>query len=303
MPFGDIYLQQAKLLIRVLPYVAQEPCFALKCGTAINLFIRNMPRVSIDIDLTYLPISPRQESLNAIDAALSRIARRVRAGINGAQATETKQSGLTTKLLVRARGVNTKVEVTPVMRGCVFESEMRRVAPAVEDRIGFAEMRLVSAADLYAGKLVAALDRQHPRDLFDVRDLLANEGIDYALRQCFIAYLLSHDRPMWEILSPHRKDISTEFTHGFDGMTDRAVSLDELVAVREALILDIVGNMPDEHRRFLVSFERGEPDWPLLEMAGVPELPAVKWRLHNLEQATPEKRRALVGALEKTLFG
>ena len=108
--------------------------------------------------------------------------RRVRAGIDGAQVTETKQNGLITKLLVRSRGVKTKIEVTPVMRGCVFDPEMRRVAPAVEDKLGFAEMRLVSFADLYAGKLVAALDRQHPRDLFDVRDLLANEGIDYALR-------------------------------------------------------------------------------------------------------------------------
>jgi predicted nucleotidyltransferase component of viral defense system len=303
MPFGDRHFQQTALLIRMLPFVTQEKCFALKGGTAINLFIRNMPRLSVDIDLTYLPREPRQTALAAIDAALTRIANRVRTGIEGAQVTETKLDGLITKLLVRSRGVQTKVEVNLVIRGCVFDPEMRRVAPAVEDKLGFAETRLVSFADLYAGKLVAALDRQHPRDLFDVRDLLANEGIDYALRQCFIAYLLSHDRPMWEVLEPHRKNLSDEFMHGFDGMTDTAVSIDELVAARDALISDIVGNMPDEHRRFLVSFERGDPDWPLLEMAGVPELPAVKWRLHNLERATPEKRAVLVVALERTLFG
>jgi predicted nucleotidyltransferase component of viral defense system len=72
-------------------------------------------------------------------------------------------------------------------------------------------MPLVSFADLYAGKAVATLDRQHPRDLFDARDLLANEGIDDALRQAFVAYMLSHDRPMFEVLAPTRKDIKDLF--------------------------------------------------------------------------------------------
>lgn len=302
MPFGDVYYRQAALLIRAIPHVAQEICFALKGGTAINLFIRNMPRLSVDLDLTYLPVEPRPESLAAIDAAMKRIATRVRAGIGGAQVTETKLEGAVTKLLVRAGGAQIKIEVTPVLRGCVFAPDMRSVAQAVEDTLGFAEMRLVSFADLYAGKLVAALDRQHPRDLFDVRDLLANEGIDDALRQTFIVYLLSHDRPMSEVLAPHRKDISQEFMHGFAGMTDKQVSISELVAAREALIADIVGKMPEAHRRFLVSFERGEPDWPLLGLPAVPELPAVKWRQRNLDKLMVKKRTELVATLESLLF-
>ena len=192
----------------MLPHVAREPCFALKGGTAINLFVRNMPRLSVDIDLTYLPVEGRPASLAAIDAALRRIADRIRVNINQAQITETRFEGEVTKLLVRADGVQIKIEVTPVLRGCVFEPELRGVAPMVEDNFGFAEMRLVSFADLYAGKAVAALDRQHPRDLFDARDLLANEGIDDALRRAFIVYMLSHDRPMSEVLTARRKDIS-----------------------------------------------------------------------------------------------
>jgi predicted nucleotidyltransferase component of viral defense system len=302
MAFGDRYYQQAALLIRVLPHVAQETCFALKGGTAINLFIRNMPRLSVDIDLTYLPVETRAKSLATIDAAMKRIARRACDAIDGAQVTETKLEGTIIKLLVRAGGVQIKIEVNPVMRGCVFDTANHSVSQAVEDSLGFAEMRLVSFADLYAGKLVAALDRQHPRDLFDVRDLLNNEGIDDALRQTFIVYLLSHDRPMWEVLAPRRKDISEEFVRGFDGMTDKPVSAGELVAMREALISEIVANMPTEHRRFLVSFERGEPDWPLLGLPDVPELPAVKWRQQNLDKLAPEKRDALVTALERILF-
>jgi predicted nucleotidyltransferase component of viral defense system len=303
MPFADLYRQQAALLIRVLPHVAREPCFALKGGTAINLFVRNMPRLSVDIDLTYLPVEGRPASLAAIDAALRRIADRVRANINQSRVTETRFEGKVTKLLVRADGVQIKIEVTPVLRGCVFEPELRCVAPMVEDNFGFAEMRLVSFADLYAGKAVAALDRQHPRDLFDARDLLANEGIDDALRRAFIVYMLSHDRPMSEVLTARRKDISAEFMRGFDGMTDKPVSIEELLAAREALISDIVGKMPVDHRRFLISFERGEPEWSLLGLPHVVELPAVKWRQLNLNKLTAEKRLALVESLEKVLAG
>jgi predicted nucleotidyltransferase component of viral defense system len=301
MPFADLYRKQAALLIRVLPHVAREPCFALKGGTAINLFIRDMPRLSVDIDLTYLPVEGRPASLAAIDAALRRITDRIRANINQSQITETRFEGEVTKLVVRADGVQIKIEVTPVLRGCVFEAELRSVSPKVEDSFGFAEMLLVSFADLYAGKAVAALDRQHPRDLFDARDLLANEGIDDALRRAFIVYMLSHDRPMAEVLAPRRKDISAEFMRGFDGMTDAPVSIEELVVAREALIADIVGKMPADHRRFLISFERGEPEWPLLGLPHASELPAVKWRQLNLDKLTPEKRAALVESLEKAL--
>lgn len=105
-----------------------------------------------------------------------------------------------------------KIEVTPVLRGCVYEPELRSVSHSVEAAFGFAEIRVVvSFADLYGGKIIAALDRQHPRDLFDVRDLLAKEGIDDNMRRAFLVDLLSHNRPMAEILAPARKSISQEF--------------------------------------------------------------------------------------------
>jgi hypothetical protein len=134
-----------------------------------------------------------------------------------------------------------------------------------------------------------------------VRDLLANEGIDHALRKAFIVYLLSHDRPMSEVLTARRKDFSDEFLRGFEGMTEEPVSREELIATREALIAGIVGKMPDSHRQFLISFELGHPDWAPLGVPGAAELPAVKWRQHNLDKLTKEKRAALVEALEKVL--
>jgi predicted nucleotidyltransferase component of viral defense system len=302
MPFRDHYRRQAALLVRVLPLVAQEKVFALKGGTAINLFIRNMPRLSVDIDLTYLPVQERPASLAAIDAGLGRIATRLKKGI-GAQVTEAAFEGRVTKLLVRADDVQIKIEVTPVLRGCVFDPQTRDVAPLVEKTFGFAEMQLVSFPDLYAGKAVAALDRQHPRDLFDVRDLLANEGINDELRRAFLVYMLSHDRPMFEVLAPRRKDFSELFARDFDGMTDKPVTIEELTEAREALIAGMVGDMPKAHRAFLLSFERGQPEWKLLGVADVANLPAVKWRQINLDKLTSEKRGRLVAELERVLAG
>jgi predicted nucleotidyltransferase component of viral defense system len=301
MAFRDVYRRQVALLVRILPLIAEESCFALKGGTAINLFIRDMPRLSVDIDLTYVPVAPRAESLAAIDAAMKRIVAGVKKANPDAQIAMAGSEGAITRFIVRQGGVQTKVEVTPVLRGCVYEPETRSVSEAVESAFGFAEIPVVSFADLYAGKIVAALDRQHPRDLFDVRDLLANEGIDDALRKAFIVYLVSHDRPMSEVLAPTRKDISDEFLRGFEGMTEQPVSRDELIAAREALIAEIVGKMPDSHRQFLISFERGAPEWPLLGVPGAAELPAVKWRQQNLDKLAKQKRADLVEALEKVL--
>ena len=301
MAFNESYRRQVALLLRTMPFIAQEGSFALKGGTAINLFVRDLPRLSVDIDLTYLPLLPRARALGAIDKAMQRIAGRIDKAIRGARITRGNTESAVTKLFVRDAGVQIKIEVTPVMRNCAYAAELRSVSPAVEAAFGFAEMKVLSFADLYAGKIVAAFDRQHPRDLFDIRDLLANEGIDDRLRAAFIVYLLSHNRPMAEVLAVRPKDISAEFVAGFQGMTAEPVTVEELIAARAALVDRIVTNMPQPHRRFLVSFESGAPDWTLLDVPRADRLPAVKWRQQNLAKLTRNKRIALVAQLEAVL--
>jgi predicted nucleotidyltransferase component of viral defense system len=303
LAFREVYRKQVELLIRILPFIAEEECFALKGGTAINLFVRDMPRLSVDIDLTYLPVLPRTESLAAIDAAMKRIGERIRNQIPGARVTQTaiRPERAVNKLLIRVGGVQTKIEVTPVLRGCVFEPELRAVSASVEETFGFAEMRVVSFEDLYAGEIVAALDRQHPRDFFDIRDLLAHEGIDQPLRRAFLVYLLSHNRPMFEVLAPKRKSIQTEFRRGFQGMTAEPVAMKNLTDARKSLIDTAVRDMPEEHRRFLLSFERGKPDWSVLELPGANALPAVRWRQKNLDRLGSAERAKLVSRLEAVL--
>jgi predicted nucleotidyltransferase component of viral defense system len=287
--------------VRTIPFIAKEKCFALKGGTAINLFFRDLPCLSVDIDLTYVHVLPRSKSLGAIDKAMKRIAARIEKGIRGAHVTQTPTDGPVTKLFVQERRVQIKVEVTPVMRGCAYEPEVRGVTPAVEEAFGFAEMTVVSFADLFAGKLVAALDRQHPRDFFDVRLLMANEGITDEIRTAFIVYLLCHHRPMAEVLAVPQKDIRQKYEAELVGMTDDDVSLDDLIATRTNLVRAIVGEMPEAHRAFLVSFERGEPDWGRLGLPRVDRLPAIQWRQQNLDKITKNKRAELVAQLERVL--
>jgi predicted nucleotidyltransferase component of viral defense system len=252
MAFREGYQKQVQLLVRALPGVAEEKDFALKGGTAINLFVRDFPRLSVDIDLTFLPVLPRAESIVAINAGMARIAQRLQTGIASVHVHAHKTSdGILTRLVVRQDGVQIKIEINPVMRGSVYDPVVMRVAEKVEAIFGYAEVKVVSQADLYAGKLMAALDRQHPRDLFDVRELLAREGIGEELRRAFIVYLMSHDRPMAEVLRANLKDIEDEYERGFVGMTEDDVPFESLLAARQQMIDLIIGDMPADHRAFL----------------------------------------------------
>ena len=303
MPVDERYRRQVELLVRTLPHVAQERCFALKGGTAINLFVRNLPRLSVDIDLTYLPLADRARSLTDVEAALRRVGERIEGALPVArvQTGVLREEGTVNKLFIRERGTQIKVEVTPVLRGCVFEAEEKAVSDAVEEQFGFAAIQVMSFPDLFAGKMVAALDRQHPRDLFDVHGLLSNEGIDDGLRTAFIVYLVSHHRPIERLLAPARRDMREEFERGLAGMMEVPVTLDVLVQTREELVAEIVCRMPDAHREFLRSIAGGEPQWSLLEVPKVGSLPAVVWRMRKLAQLDKEERSAMVKRIEAAL--
>ncbi len=286
------YRAQVSLLVRALPAVGTSGPFALQGGTAINLFLRDMPRLSVDIDLTYVPVEDRATSLVGIRQGLDAITARVLPVESGAER-------ILTKLLIQERDAQIKVEVTPVLRGKAYKPIVRTVSEKVEAEFGFAEVLTASDADLWAGKLVAALDRQHPRDLFDARGLLAGGGLTDEIREAFVVYLLSHDRPTHEVLAVTRKDISQEYERGFVGMTTEPVKLAELLATREALAMELVGAMPDRHRELLAAFQLGAPDWGALPgVAHACLLPAVRWKAANLDKLPAERRRSLAIAVE-----
>lgn len=298
------YFQQVELLLALMPLVGRERCFALKGGSALNLFVRDLPRLSVDLDLTFVPIKNRAQSLAEIDAALARIASAInRAMPDAAVQRSAGKPGEQTKLLVKRGGVGVKVEASPVLRGTIGPIEVRGVCPTVEHHFGYVEMPLLHTHDLYAGKLCAALDRQHPRDLFDVKLLLDNEGISDDLLQVFVVYLISGKRPLAEILAPQFQPLETVLETQFAGMTLKPVSVEELEEARRSLVGLVRERLTENQRRFLISFKRGSPDWSLLPFQDIEQLPAVQWKLINIGRMTRAIHTAAVEKLERILFG
>jgi len=294
-------MPQARLAVRVLRHVANERDLALKGGTAINLFFRDLPRLSVDLDLTYLKVAARDESLQAIRESLARISTAIGKDIPG---TAIEQGGKDGDKLVVRQGKTHVTEVNTVLRGSVRPPLRTRARSIVEDTFGDIEATVLSFEDCFAGKLVAALDRRHPRDLFDIAQLLANEGLTKTLLDAFVVYLASHDRPMSEILAPREKDIRQAFEGEFAEMAAAPVELDALLEARTRLVREIRHSLLRRQVQFLRSVKNLEPDWALLPHPEVKDLPGIRWRLQNLEKfrrEQPERYAAVRDALENVL--
>lgn len=305
MEANNPFSEQARLMVALLPQVAKQTCFALKGGTAINLFIRDMPRLSVDIDLVYLPVEDRQASLTNIDKALEAIATDIEQLIVGAsvRTSSLKETRSRYKLLVWQKEISVKIEVTPVLRGSVYPAELSELSTRAHAAFGFARMQLLSFEDLYAGKLCAALDRQHPRDLYDVKLLLDNEGISERMKNAFLVYLMGHNRPMAELLEPIPQDISALYRAEFEGMTYESVSIEQLEKTFVKMVRKIHAAITDADRNFLLALKQGTPDWNTFALPEAERLPAIQWKILNLDRMNPDKRKKAAAKLEKVLFG
>ena len=293
------YKRQVVLLLNVLPEVAKEPCFALHGGTAINLFVRDMPRLSVDIDLTYVPLEDRAASLGNIASALERIKTNIEKVVPGVNVKHREDIG---KLQISAQGNTIKLEVNPVKRGVLGESiKMALCSKAQNEFDVFCAINVVPVGQLYGGKICAALDRQHPRDLFDVKYLLANEGFSDQVKTGFLFSLLSSDRPLNELLSPNYQDQRSAMENQFAGMSAEDFTYEEYEAVRETLVKTIHANLTSEDKQFLLNFKNLTPDWSHYDFK---EYPAINWKLQNLQalkERNPDKHQKLYESLEQFL--
>lgn len=260
--------------------------FALKGGTAINFFVRDMPRLSVDIDLTYLPLADRATSLTDIAEGLGRIKVRAKEQLPGARLTRVSQAAdMEVKVHCQRGRARVKIEVNPLQRGSLWPVRQLACSDAVQEAFeSFVEMPVVSHADLFGGKVSAALDRQHPRDLFDVRQLLDTEGFGNDVRVGLLVNLIGHRRPIVELLAPEAKDQRKTFEGEFSGMT----MLPFDYAAHEATFVELTGlvqaSLTDADRSFLLGFDAGDPDWSLFSVAGADRLPAPRWKLLNIQK-------------------
>ncbi|MCK9266420.1 nucleotidyl transferase AbiEii/AbiGii toxin family protein [bacterium] len=297
------YFKRVQLLIRVLPYLSSFDIFALKGGTAINLFLRDIPRLSVDIDLVYIPIKQRDTSLYEITMSLKNIASKIKHSIKGLSVAEQiDRYGQTTKLIVRRESETVKIEVSPVLRGLLFSPTKMIVSSVVEKLFGYAEAPVVSFDELYAGKICAALDRQHPRDFFDIMLLLKNEGFTDSIKDCFIVYLLSGNRPISELLKPQKQELRDIFKTQFENMSTVPISLKDLEKTRNRLFISVRKKLTDDDRKFILSFKEGTPKWKILKFENAEIMPAAQWKLHNLNKMSKDTRRKAIKKLEKVLY-
>ena len=225
------FIETVRLLIDVAPFVFSKTCFALKGGTAINLFLHDLPRLSVDIDLVYTDLehTGRDSALEAIEGELRDIAKLLESKLGVTVRPTTSGSEHESKLFISRGPVLLKVEVNHVFRGAVYPLVTGTLSPQAQARFSRAlSVPMLDPDEIYASKLVAALDRQHPRDLFDVMLMLEGGGITPRIRRAFTVYLAGHNRPMHELLAPRPKDIRQEFVSDFAGMTSRDVTVEQL---------------------------------------------------------------------------
>ncbi|MBN2569975.1 MAG: nucleotidyl transferase AbiEii/AbiGii toxin family protein [Deltaproteobacteria bacterium] len=298
------YFEQAKLLLKALPIINSESVFALKGGTAINFFLRNLPRISVDIDLTYTLVNDRNTALSDINESLHRISNKIKRVFPNTVIIPKRlhNSDQLQGLILREGDATVKIEPNLVLRGTVYPPENLRLSERAQDLFETSmDIRSLCMEELYAGKVCAALDRQHPRDLFDVHLLLQKEGFSDKIRKAFIVYLISHPRPIFELLNPRFIDLKNTYNNEFIGMTVEEIGLDELIETREKLVSLVNNELKPDEKHFLLSVKEGTPDWNLLGLNGIEQLPAVKWKLVNINKMSRDKRKTALSNLKKHL--
>lgn len=298
---SSVYAQKVELLLRLIPIVMEEHVFAIHGGTAINLFLKDLPRYSVDIDLTYIPLADRQTSLDDINLHLKNIADKAKKAFKGMHVVPNFS---TCKLLCEYRGKQVKIEVNQTKRGIVGGAvqSLPLSEKAQEEFSLFCEANVVPLTQLYGGKIAAALSRQHPRDLFDVKYM------DIPLSKCregLIFCLLGSDRPIHESFAPRLIDQREAMDNQFAGMTDIPFTYEEFEDTRTKLINDVKSLMTDADKKFLISFESGQPEWNGYEFEYFKDYPSVQWKLLNLKKLARQNSQKLQEEVEKlwNVFG
>jgi predicted nucleotidyltransferase component of viral defense system len=303
--YDQNYMNQVKLLIYCLPFLKNTEQFALKGGTAINFFIQDMPRLSVDIDLTYVPLDDRKDAIAGIETGLYDLSKVITEKLS--QSKVEQEIGKLTKKVIRLRvlykGTQIKIEPNFIVRGALYPIEERDLcSKAVElFDLPVKKVKTLSDADIYAGKICAALKRQHPRDLFDIKVLFDNQGLTDATRKAFIVYLASDSRPMHELLAPNLKDLSVVYENEFANMTTVDVTLAELLKTRDQLIKTIANELTEQERHFFLSIKKGEPNWDLLPFDNLDKLPGLKWKLLNVRKMDKAKHQKMIDKLKSVL--
>ena len=297
----DRYRKQVALLIRIMPSVYKIKEFAVHGGTAINLFHRNLLRYSVDIDVTYIPIENRQQSLASINQKLLEVKKNIEKTIPG---VVVKHKPDVWKLLCTLGDANVKIEVNATKRGIIGDVVELPLCEKARNEFSMGcKARTVSFSQLYGGKITAALSRQHPRDLFDCKYMELQSFDD--VKNGFMLCLLGSDKPIIESLQPHDIDQTEALENQFQGMTETPFGYEDYLESRTALLSLVNGGLTITDKEFLLSFEQGEPNWNKCCAGDLSQYPSVQWKLLNigkLKESNPVKFEQGVNKLRRYLL-
>ena len=297
----DRYRKQVALLIRIMPSVYKIKEFAVHGGTAINLFHRNLLRYSVDIDVTYIPIENRQQSLASINQKLLEVKKNIEKTIPG---VVVKHKPDVWKLLCTLGDATVKIEVNATKRGIIGDVVELPLCEKARNEFSMGcKARTVSFSQLYGGKITAALSRQHPRDLFDCKYMELQSFDD--VKNGFMLCLLGSDKPIIESLQPHDIDQTEALENQFQGMPETPFGYEDYLESRTALLSLVNGGLTITDKEFLLSFEQGEPDWNKCCAGDLSQYPSVQWKLLNigkLKESNPVKFEQGVNKLRRYLL-
>ncbi len=298
MTYNDKYYEQVKLLLKLLPYIEEMDNYAIKGGTAINFFVRDLPRLSVDIDLVYTKIESREKTLKSIRETFNLLSKRIKKHNKNLVITKNIN-----KLVINENYYTVKIEINTVMRGVLNPVEEWETNQTISGEFNVKTYnKIISFSELYGSKICAALDRQHPRDLFDVKLLFENEGITEGIKKAFILYLLCHNRPIGELLKPNKLDIEKLYNNDFLGMTKDSVTLEELYQIREKLFDKIILILNKREKEFILSVKETKPEYDLIDIGNlIKDFPAFQWKLKNIKKMNKEKRKDMIGKLKGIL--
>lgn len=292
--FNIFFKSQAELVLEILGLFDWENCFALKGGTAINYFYSNMPRLSIDIDLVYLPVKSRTETIKEIKIRLADFINKINGIYKQVKIIKESESNPVGILYIDNGKAKIKIEPNIVIRGTVLPVKNASLNQDVMKYFGQElEVKCLDFKEIIAGKLVAAVDRQHPRDIFDIMLFLDNNHtneLEHVI-ELFIIYLSQSNRPFSELLNPKYNDFENAYKTSFIGMLRKEVNLNILIKKRIEIFEIVKNNVKSRHKEFLISLLNLEPKWDLIAFKNIKNLPGILWKLKNIEKMNDEKRK------------
>ncbi len=316
-----IVLERAFCAAQIAACTLNSPDFALKGGTALNLYGLNMPRLSLDVDLVFLPEVKAEEASWLQGEALFQFQKLIEQRLPDAEVMSRLDSAQNINaLVVRLRRIETAVELVPTTRGHLYPLEKKNLCAL--GRIYWHHplpAQLVSWAEVCAGKFMARLERQKARDLMDCDNILKLGPIDDQIRLAFLVEILGRGMPtvrmnsqnlvetIWFPLSPadlwtgEPRPVDRVDWSSLTRLVAKPMLRSELDSVQDVLRQELLVKMPAYHKDFLLMWVRGTPHWSLLDYPRLEDRPILQYHASLVAEQSVADRIVLADQLAEAM--